>query len=167
MAPLVLRITQISEFWFEFTSVVSQKYDVYFNISNFSLLVSMAPLSREVKPIVSASLPHFGPASLAVNTIWFKLFMYELVGCGPPSIFFPRGDQRKFWKFCQISRSYANFFFLVGMRVRKLPLLFKNTCDKVLLTSWGHEPISLAVSNLLFALNDALLYTPVLVQVSK
>lgn len=54
----------------------------------------------------------------------------------------------------------------VGTRVKNIPELFRNNCDKILLTSWGHEPASLSLSNMLIALNDALLYTPVLVQVS-
>lgn len=67
----------------------------------------MAPLSKEVRPIVSQSLPHLGPPGLAVNTIWFKLFLYETVGCGPPTILFPRGT---FLIGRRFSSSLANIF---------------------------------------------------------
>lgn len=55
----------------------------------------MAPLSKEVRPITCPTLPHLGPPDLAVNSIWFKLFLYETVGCGPPSVLFPRGNKYK------------------------------------------------------------------------
>uniref|UniRef100_A0A1B6C1C6 FAM91 N-terminal domain-containing protein n=1 Tax=Clastoptera arizonana TaxID=38151 RepID=A0A1B6C1C6_9HEMI len=107
---------------------------------NYSLLVSMAPLSKEIKPIISQEPPHLGAAAAEVNSIWFKLFLYHITGSGPPSILFARGS-----------------------RVKRLPLILK-TCDRVLVTTWGHDPTVIPVSNLLFALNDALTYAPVLAQ---
>ncbi|XP_054271055.1 protein FAM91A1 isoform X2 [Macrosteles quadrilineatus] len=107
---------------------------------NYSLLVSMAPLSKEIRPITSKDPPHLGPASPDVNTIWFKLFIYHITKDGPPSILLTRGT-----------------------RLRKLPSLLRR-CDKVLVTSWGHDPAVIPLANLLFALNDALTYSPVLAQ---
>lgn len=108
---------------------------------NYSLLVSMAPLSAEVMPITSNTPPHLGPPCPQAHTPWFKLFLYHLTGSGPPSLLLARGT-----------------------RVNKLPSILRG-CDKVLITSWGHNPAAIPLSNLLFTLNDALCYTPVLVQV--
>ncbi|KAL1132046.1 hypothetical protein AAG570_011654 [Ranatra chinensis] len=108
---------------------------------NYSLLVSMAPLSAEVMPITSRSPPHLGPACPQIHSPWFKLFLYQLTGSGPPSLLLARGT-----------------------RVNKLPMVLRG-CDKVLVTSWGHDPTVIPISNLLFALNDALCYAPVLAQV--
>lgn len=52
----------------------------------YKLLVSMAPLSREVRPILSLSPPHLGPAVPEANSLWFKLFLYHITGYGPPSL---------------------------------------------------------------------------------
>ncbi|KAG8292574.1 hypothetical protein J6590_036319 [Homalodisca vitripennis] len=107
---------------------------------NYSLLVSMAPLSKEIHPITSKYPPHLGPATPEVNSIWFKMFLYHITKDGPPSILLTRGT-----------------------RLRKLPSLLRK-CDKVLVTSWGHDPAVVPLTNLLFALNDALTYSPVLAQ---
>ncbi|XP_014254645.1 protein FAM91A1 [Cimex lectularius] len=108
---------------------------------NYGLLVSMAPLSGEVTPIICENLPHLGPPCPQAHTPWFKLFLYHVTGSGPPSILFSRGT-----------------------RITVLPSILRN-CDKVLFTSWGHDPTVIPLSNLLFSLNDALCYSPVLVQV--
>lgn len=55
--------------------------------------------------------------------------------------------------------------FFTGTRLRRLPSLLRQ-CERVLVTSWGHDPAVVPLSNLLFALNDALTYSPVLAQVS-
>lgn len=55
------------------------------------LLVSMAPLSKEIRPISSCMPPHLGPAVPEVNTVWFKLFIYHLTGYGPPSLLLSKG----------------------------------------------------------------------------
>lgn len=51
----------------------------------------MAPLSREVRPIVSLSPPHLGPAVPEVNSLWFKMFLYHITGYGPPSLLLMKG----------------------------------------------------------------------------
>ncbi|XP_067004494.2 protein FAM91A1 [Anabrus simplex] len=107
---------------------------------NYSLLVSMAPLSKEIRPISSCVPPHLGPAIPEVNTVWFKLFIYHLTGYGPPSLLLAKGT-----------------------RVRQLPQLFQNY-DKLLVTTWGHDPGVLPVANIIFTLNDALCHSAVLVQ---
>lgn len=108
---------------------------------NYSLLVSMAPLSGEVTPITSLNPPHLGPPCPLAHTLWFKLFLYHTTRSGPPSILLARGT-----------------------RLRRLPALLR-ACDKALVTSWGHDPTVIATSSLLFTLNDALCYSPVLAQV--
>uniref|UniRef100_A0A0A9X8Q7 Protein FAM91A1 n=2 Tax=Lygus hesperus TaxID=30085 RepID=A0A0A9X8Q7_LYGHE len=108
---------------------------------NYKLLVSMAPLSGEVTPIVSKSPPHLGPPCPLAHSPWFKLFLYHITGSGPPSLLLARGT-----------------------RLSKLPALLRG-CEKVLITSWGHDPAVIPVSNLLFTLNDALCYSPILAQV--
>ncbi|XP_075227037.1 protein FAM91A1 isoform X2 [Lycorma delicatula] len=107
---------------------------------NYGLLVTMAPLSKEVRSIKCDCLPHLGPATPEVNSIWFKLFLYHKTGSGPPSLLLTRGT-----------------------RVRKLPRILRS-CDKVLVTLWGHDPTVIPLSNLIFALNDALVHSPVLAQ---
>ncbi|RMX37295.1 hypothetical protein pdam_00008922 [Pocillopora damicornis] len=60
---------------------------------NYSLLVSMAPLSHEIRPVTSCCPPHFGPAVPEVNSVWFKLFIYEQVKSGPPSLLLVKGTR--------------------------------------------------------------------------
>lgn len=100
----------------------------------------MAPLSKEIRPITSSTPPHLGPASPEINTVWFKLFIYFISGYGPPSILFSKGT-----------------------RLRRLPHLLKS-CDKVLVTTWEHDPIVLPINNLIFTVNEALCHSAVLVQ---
>jgi hypothetical protein len=128
----------------------------------------MAPLSAEVMPITSRSPPHLGPACPQVHSPWFKLFLYHITGSGPPSLLLARGKQ-----FINYTESYNLFkivllkmFSLIykGTRVTKLPAILHD-CDRVLVTSWGHDPTVIPITNLLFALNDALCYAPVLAQV--
>lgn len=107
---------------------------------NYSLLVSMAPLCKEVTPITSINPPHLGAAHSEINTFWFKLFLYHIIGIGPPTV-----------------------LFVKGTRVRRLPRILHNCC-KLLVTTWDHDPMVVPISVCLFTINDALLYAPVLVQ---
>ncbi|KAH6922838.1 hypothetical protein HPB50_019840 [Hyalomma asiaticum] len=119
---------------------------------NYALLVSMAPLSNEVRPVTSCSPPHLGPAVpeatlvnenvrvLQVNSAWFKLFIYVLSGHGPPSLLVSKGT-----------------------RLRVLPSIFEEY-DKLLVTTWGHGPGTVPTSNALITLNDALTHSAVLIQ---
>ncbi|MEQ2164301.1 hypothetical protein GOODEAATRI_005230 [Goodea atripinnis] len=77
---------------------------------NYKLLVSMAPLSNEIRPISSCTpqfpapylfiymfiyftLQHIGPAIPEVSSIWFKLYLYHVTGQGPPSLLLSKGSR--------------------------------------------------------------------------
>ncbi|EEC05739.1 conserved hypothetical protein [Ixodes scapularis] len=105
---------------------------------NYALLVSMAPLSNEVRPVTSCTPPHLGPAIPEVNSSWFKLFIYFVSGRGPPSLLVCKGT-----------------------RLRMLP----SDHDKLLVTTWGHDPGTVPTSCSLITLNDALTHSAVLIQV--
>uniref|UniRef100_T1J6S9 FAM91 N-terminal domain-containing protein n=1 Tax=Strigamia maritima TaxID=126957 RepID=T1J6S9_STRMM len=107
---------------------------------NYALLVSVAPLSNEVRTVGGISPPHLGPAISEVNSIWFKLFLYHVTGYGPPTLLLTKGT-----------------------RIRRLPKMFL-VFDRLLVTTWGHDPGVLPVSNVLLTLNDALTHSAVLVQ---
>ncbi|XP_030074732.1 protein FAM91A1 isoform X2 [Microcaecilia unicolor] len=107
---------------------------------NYTLLVSMAPLTNEIRPISSCTPQHIGPAIPEVSSIWFKLYIYRLTGEGPPSLLLSKGT-----------------------RLRKLPDIFQGY-DRLLITSWGHDPGVVPTSNVLTMLNDALTHSAVLIQ---
>uniref|UniRef100_A0AAY4CKR9 Protein FAM91A1 n=1 Tax=Denticeps clupeoides TaxID=299321 RepID=A0AAY4CKR9_9TELE len=107
---------------------------------NYKLLVSMAPLSNEIRPISSCTPQHIGPAIPEVSSIWFKLYLYHVTGQGPPSLLLSKGS-----------------------RLRKLPEIFQ-AYDRLLITSWGHDPGVVPASNVLAMLNDALTHSAVLIQ---
>ncbi|XP_048849424.1 protein FAM91A1 [Brienomyrus brachyistius] len=107
---------------------------------NYKLLVSMAPLSNEIRPISSCTPQHIGPAIPEVSSIWFKLYLYHVTGQGPPSLLLSKGS-----------------------RLRKLPDIFQ-TYERLLITSWGHDPGVVPTSNVLTMLNDALTHSAVLIQ---
>ena len=65
----------------------------YIFFLHFSLLVSMAPLSNEIRPVTSCCPPHIGPAVPEVNSVWFKLFIYDQVKSGPPSLLLVKGTR--------------------------------------------------------------------------
>ncbi|KAF3833869.1 hypothetical protein F7725_025073 [Dissostichus mawsoni] len=103
---------------------------------NYKLLVSMAPLSNEIRPISSCTPQHIGPAIPEVSSIWFKLYLYHVTGQGPPSLLLSKGS-----------------------RLRKLPDIFQ-VVDHLL----GHDPGVVPTSNVLTMLNDALTHSAVLIQ---
>ncbi|CAG9815575.1 unnamed protein product [Phaedon cochleariae] len=105
----------------------------------YKLLVSMAPLSREVRPVTSLLPPHLGPAVPEVNTLWFKLFIYHMTGYGPPSLLLTKGTTLK-----QLPRMFLGF-------------------TRVVVTSWLHEPAVIPISNILYV-NATLQFSPVLIQ---
>ncbi|KAM4704819.1 protein FAM91A1 [Rhinophrynus dorsalis] len=107
---------------------------------NYSLLVSMAPLTNEIRPISSCTPQHIGPAIPEISSIWFKLYIYHVSGQGPPSLLLSKGT-----------------------RLRKLPDSFQ-AYDRLLITSWGHDPGVVPTSNVLVMLNDALTHSAVLIQ---
>ncbi|KAK5637850.1 hypothetical protein RI129_000154 [Pyrocoelia pectoralis] len=105
----------------------------------YKLLVSMAPLSREVRPVSILSPPHLGPPVPEVNSIWFKMYLYHMTGYGPPSLLLVKGTQLK-----QLPRMFLGF-------------------SKFLVMAWLHEPAILPVANIMYV-NAALQYSPVLLQ---
>ncbi|KAM8966622.1 protein FAM91A1 [Pelodytes ibericus] len=107
---------------------------------NYSLLVSMAPLTNEIRPISSCTPQHIGPAIPEISSLWFKLYVYHICGQGPPSLLLSKGT-----------------------RLRKLPDIFQ-AYDRLLITSWGHDPGVVPTSNVLVMLNDALTHSAVLIQ---
>ncbi|XP_064626178.1 protein FAM91A1-like isoform X2 [Lineus longissimus] len=107
---------------------------------NYNLIISMAPLSNEIRPISSCTPQHIGPAIPEVNSVWFKLFIYHLTGCGPPSL-----------------------LLMKGTRLRRLPEMFQEY-DRLLITTWGHDPGIIPTSNILLTLNDALSHSALLIQ---
>ncbi|KAK1332109.1 hypothetical protein QTO34_007795 [Cnephaeus nilssonii] len=107
---------------------------------NYTLLVSMAPLTNEIRPISSCTPQHIGPAIPEVSSVWFKLYIYHVTGQGPPSLLLSKGT-----------------------RLRKLPDIFQGY-DRLLITSWGHDPGVVPTSNVLTMLNDALTHSAVLIQ---
>ncbi|KAL7984082.1 hypothetical protein Chor_002652 [Crotalus horridus] len=83
---------------------------------------------------------HIGPAIPEVSSVWFKLYIYHITGQGPPSLLLSKGT-----------------------RLRKLPDIFQGY-DRLLITSWGHDPGVVPTSNVLTMLNDALTHSAVLIQ---
>uniref|UniRef100_A0A2K5NB65 FAM91 C-terminal domain-containing protein n=1 Tax=Cercocebus atys TaxID=9531 RepID=A0A2K5NB65_CERAT len=107
---------------------------------NYTLLVSMAPLTNETWPVSSCTPQHIGPAIPEVSSVWFKLYIYHIAGQGPPSVLLSKGT-----------------------RLRKLPDIFQSY-DRLLITSWDHDPEVVPTSNVLKMLNDALTHSAVLIQ---
>uniref|UniRef100_A0A2K6CBL7 Protein FAM91A1 n=1 Tax=Macaca nemestrina TaxID=9545 RepID=A0A2K6CBL7_MACNE len=107
---------------------------------NYTLLVSMAPLTNETWPVSSCTPQHIGPAIPEVTSVWFKLYIYHIAGQGPPSVLLSKGT-----------------------RLRKLPDIFQRY-DQLPITSWDHDPEVVPTSNVLKMLNDALTHSAVLIQ---
>ncbi|KAF6024527.1 FAM91A1 [Bugula neritina] len=107
---------------------------------NYEILISMAPLSNEIRSISSCVPQHLGPAIPEVSSMWFKLYIYHLTQSGPATLLLPKGS-----------------------KVRKLPPIFQSY-ERCQITSWGHDPSILPTSNLLWTLQDCLSHSAVMVQ---
>jgi len=107
---------------------------------NYSLLVSMAPLSHELRALQCGVPPNLGPGLPELASSWFKFYVYARTGVGPASLLLPKG-----WK------------------IRSLPRPLQ-TSAILHVTTWGHEPTEVPVSGALSLLQDALLHSPVLLQ---
>jgi len=107
---------------------------------NYEILVSMAPLTCEDLTITSSIPRHFGPVIPEINSVWFKLYFYNLLGAGPDSIFYP-----------------------MGLRVTNIPEVFKH-CEHLWLKNYQSELQTIHISQFLSSVNDALTKSPVLVQ---
>lgn len=65
---------------------------------NYSILISMAPISSpgdsNNSPPITCDAPfHFGPAIPEINSVWFKIYLYKLIGDGPASLLIPHGHK--------------------------------------------------------------------------
>lgn len=107
---------------------------------NYQLIISVAPLNQDVKLSSTTSLPHLGPGSPLINSLWFRLYIYYLTGYGPPSL-----------------------LLLQGYRLSSLPDVFLGH-GTLLINHWNREPTCVSLNNALNAINDALTHSPVLVQ---
>ena len=112
---------------------------------NYSILISMAPIanagdSNNSPPITCEAPFHFGPAIPEINSIWFKFFLYDMIGDGPTSLLIPH-----------------------GLKLDALPEPF-HYYDTFIVTSWGHDSTVVSHSNILMTLNDLTLHAPVLIE---
>jgi hypothetical protein len=107
---------------------------------NYQLIISIAPLNQDVKLNAAASLPHFGPGSPIINSLWFKLYLYHITGFGPPSL-----------------------LLLQGYRLNRLPDVF-HSHDSLIINHWNREPTFVSTKNALNTINDALTHSPLLIQ---
>ena len=108
---------------------------------NYNALVSMAPLSCEAAiPSLPEGPPLMGPPSQSCSSVWFKLWLYEQLEYGPPSLLLTRGT-----------------------RLQTLPAIFR-AFSEVLCETWGHDPSILSTSTILQVINDTLTHTPVFLQ---
>jgi len=107
---------------------------------DYSLLVSMAPVSHELRPLTGQAPPHLGPGLPELATPWFKLYLYSQTGRGPPTLVLPKG-----WK------------------IRRLPKALASS-STLLITTWGHEPTEVSSTGALAMLQDALFHSPVVLQ---
>jgi len=108
---------------------------------SYRSIVGMAPIHPEAcsLPVIS-SISYFGTPCVEVASPWFRLWLYESVNDGIPSIYIP-----------------------MGTRIRRMPKLLW-TSPKVLLSTGTHEPLILPSANALLTLNDNLLNAAVIVQ---
>lgn len=107
---------------------------------NYQLIISIAPLNQDVKLSAASSLPHLGPGSPLINSLWLRLYIYHITGCGPISL-----------------------LLVQGYRLESLPDEFRKH-DTLLINHWNREPTCVSSGGALNAINDALTHSPVLVQ---
>lgn len=76
--------------------------------------VQFVQLAACVQYFSCIGLRSAGHLFLQVNSVWFKLFLYHLTGCGPPSL-----------------------LLVKGTRLRRLPRVFQVTCRIRSLITWN------------------------------
>ena len=101
---------------------------------DYSLLVSMAPVSHELRPLPGQAPPHLGPGLPELATPWFKLYLYSQTGRGPPTLVLPKGNSRPIDTVEQNIATYS-----LGWKIRRLPKALASS-STLLITTWGHEP---------------------------
>ena len=120
---------------------ISQK----FLHKNYSMLFSLCPLSNETKIINTHSfnygVPHFGSSSSLINSIWFKLFLYERTKFGTPSLLLTK-----------------------GYRLLVFPIELFGDFDNLLITPMNKDSLVVNIGNALELINDYLNYSPLLIQ---
>lgn len=120
---------------------ISQK----FLHKNYSMLFSLCPLSNETKIINTHSpgygVAHFGSSSSLINSIWFKLFLYERTKFGPPSLLLTK-----------------------GYRLLVFPIELFADFDNLLITPMNKDSLVVNIGNALELINDYLNYSPLLIQ---
>lgn len=107
---------------------------------NYQFVISVAPLNQDDKLSASSGLPHLGPGSPLINSLWFKLFLYHNTGYGPTSL-----------------------LLVQGFRLTSLPEQFLNQ-ETILINHWNRDPTCVGVNSALSAINEALTHSPVLIQ---
>ncbi|XP_055337121.1 protein FAM91A1-like [Paramacrobiotus metropolitanus] len=107
---------------------------------NYSLLVSLAPMSNEARPVCPLIPPHIGSPVPEAHTIWFKLYIYSLAASHPFTVVYRRGEV-----------------------LRTLPAQFYKY-EYLLLTPWGHDSSVIPSSIALALTNDALKHHPIMLQ---
>lgn len=107
---------------------------------NYQLIISLAPLNQDVKLHTASTIPHLGPGSPLINSLWFRLYIYHETGCGPDSL-----------------------LLLQGYRLSKIPEIFLKH-DTLLLNHWNREPTCVNTNNALNLINEALTHSPILLQ---
>jgi hypothetical protein len=107
---------------------------------NYAVLVTMAPLARETRSVISCSPPHLGPSVPEISSTWFKLWLYKKLNAGPPSM-----------------------LFVTGTRLDAVPEVFVKF-DTVMITASSNETHVVSTGCLLLTLNEMLCHSPVLVQ---
>lgn len=107
---------------------------------NYQFIVSVAPLNHDVKLNAVSSLPHLGPGSPLINSLWFKLYLYHLTGHGPTSLLLVQG-----YRLTSIPEKLAEY-------------------GTLLINHWNRDPTSISLHNALNIINEALTHSPVLIQ---
>mmetsp|Transcript_12378 Transcript_12378/g.31660 ORF Transcript_12378/g.31660 Transcript_12378/m.31660 type:complete len:856 (-) Transcript_12378:2026-4593(-) len=107
---------------------------------NYAVLITMAPLARETRSVISCIPPHLGPSVPETSSTWFKLWLYRKLGAGPPSILYVTGT-----RLCEVPDIFVGF-------------------DTVMITANSNETHVVSTSCLLLTLNDMLTHSAVLVQ---
>lgn len=107
---------------------------------NYQLIISVAPLNQEPKMKAAVGIPHLGAGSPLINSLWFRLYIYHITGCGPNSL-----------------------LLLQGYRLARLPEPFSKA-RTLLINHWNRDPTCISQGNALNAINEALTHSPILVQ---
>ncbi|CAD5208897.1 unnamed protein product [Bursaphelenchus xylophilus] len=106
----------------------------------YKFIVSMAPLGSDACAFKQSVVPLIGTSIVELTSPWFRLFLYEIVEEGVPSLFIP-----------------------MGVRVKQLPEIFWKS-KRVILTANTHEPNIVLTDSVLPILNDMLLNSAVFIQ---